>query len=366
MQATAMKLNQEAFVDRQDVRELYIGRVDVLNKVKTLVMLPDGEYTTTEKVAEFYNVDKETIKQVIKRNRPELDSDGYHVMKYAELNGYKEKYAKVQNVPIVATTQLAIIPRRAVLRIGMLLRDSEVAKQIRTYLLNIEETASHEHKNNALTYTGTWTKEQMELLLKTVVHVVDEENGTATQAFKEVAEAIGASTTTVSSKWQNTIRFHAPKHVLDKIRNNRRGSTLVLLNGGKDEKKTDILDSNLNLLAFAEQLEEMKQKIEQMQQQEDGKEINWAVERAELVAKLNAQEEIIAMKNQVIQSVQKEKDALDLVLAERNEKNKQLKVQNRSLQDTINILMARMNGGESNGISYKVGRNLEVESISGN
>ena len=36
---------------------------------------------------------------------------------------------------------LRLIPRRAILRIGMLLRDSHVAKTVRSYLLNVEEEA---------------------------------------------------------------------------------------------------------------------------------------------------------------------------------------------------------------------------------
>jgi len=39
-----------------------------------------------------------------------------------------------------------LLPRRAILRIGMLLRDSEVAKEVRSQLLNIEEKASDEIK----------------------------------------------------------------------------------------------------------------------------------------------------------------------------------------------------------------------------
>ncbi|WP_052292924.1 phage antirepressor KilAC domain-containing protein [Desulfofarcimen acetoxidans] len=45
---------------------------------------------------------------------------------------------------------LTIIPRRAILRIGMLLRDSEVAKTVRSYLLNVEERASATQRQQAM------------------------------------------------------------------------------------------------------------------------------------------------------------------------------------------------------------------------
>lgn len=50
--------------------------------------------------------------------------------------------SKVQNEHTLKyASQFTIIPRRALLRIGMLLRDSEAASQVRTMLLNKEEMA---------------------------------------------------------------------------------------------------------------------------------------------------------------------------------------------------------------------------------
>ena len=43
---------------------------------------------------------------------------------------------------------LKVFPQRAIPRIGMLLRDSDVAKEVRTQLLNIEEKASGETKTH--------------------------------------------------------------------------------------------------------------------------------------------------------------------------------------------------------------------------
>ena len=50
------------------------------------------------------------------------------------------------NVLSVPNRGLKVFPRRAILRIGMLLRDSAVAKEVRTQLLNIEEKTSNEIK----------------------------------------------------------------------------------------------------------------------------------------------------------------------------------------------------------------------------
>lgn len=45
-----------------------------------------------------------------------------------------------------------LFPKRAILRVGMLLRDSEVAKEVRTQLLNIEEHTAAEVKTYEIDY----------------------------------------------------------------------------------------------------------------------------------------------------------------------------------------------------------------------
>ncbi|MCZ9326515.1 hypothetical protein [Nocardia farcinica] len=42
--------------------------------------LPDDMHVTTEMVAEFYEVGRETVLTVVKRNRDEFEADGYRVV----------------------------------------------------------------------------------------------------------------------------------------------------------------------------------------------------------------------------------------------------------------------------------------------
>ena len=55
----------------------------------------------------------------------------------------KNKNGEILEVP---TRGLRLFPRRAILRVGMLLKDSKVSSEIQTQLLNIEEKASDETK----------------------------------------------------------------------------------------------------------------------------------------------------------------------------------------------------------------------------
>lgn len=144
---------------QKELREQYIDRVDVLEKVKSLIMLPDIELMTVAQVADFYEVELDTIKRVYQRSKTEIDEDGVvnltskllkeQVVPLDIINRTKA-YAEVEfkdgTKIILPNRGLKGFPKRAVLRIGMLLRDSKVAKEVRTQLLNTFEEAPAEAK----------------------------------------------------------------------------------------------------------------------------------------------------------------------------------------------------------------------------
>jgi hypothetical protein len=121
-------------------RDRLADRTDVLDKVGVLRMLPDDMHVTTDMVAEFYGVDISTVRQTVNRNREELDSDGYDVLTRAEVSDKLSLTPDELGMPRTAGS-LAMFPRRAVLRVGMLLRDSPIARQVRDYLLAVEDAS---------------------------------------------------------------------------------------------------------------------------------------------------------------------------------------------------------------------------------
>lgn len=130
----------ETFMEDRSLRDRNSSKLGVLEKVKNLTML-DGLHVTTEMAANYYEVDLKLIQKVIERHRDELELDGLLVLSGAELKEYHSYLVSVSNnvKPFSSKTRyLTIIPRRALLRIGMLLRDSEVASMVRSYLLNVE------------------------------------------------------------------------------------------------------------------------------------------------------------------------------------------------------------------------------------
>ncbi|MCR6465306.1 hypothetical protein NXB04_25935 [Bacillus paranthracis] len=150
--------NQETFIMDAGVREAYMNRVEVLEQVKGLLLLPKLEVASTKQVADFYEVEVDAINSINRRHREELENDGMTIIKRGNiedfLNGQSDH---IEITPYVATMMdeqgvkysfnnrgSYVFPRRAILRVGMLLRDSEIAKEVRTQLLNIEEKTTAE------------------------------------------------------------------------------------------------------------------------------------------------------------------------------------------------------------------------------
>lgn len=77
------KTNQLQFTQKKEkeLRNQYIGRVEVLEKVKELFLIPELEVMTVKQVAEFYEVDPHKITVCYQRNKVEVDEDG--VMHYS-------------------------------------------------------------------------------------------------------------------------------------------------------------------------------------------------------------------------------------------------------------------------------------------
>lgn len=200
------------------IRDKYINQTEVLDRVKTLSLLPDNETATTEMVAEYYNVPKSTIDSLVEDHRDELVEDGYQVLTAQSLKLFKGSTLKGSNLynKLKYARQIAIFPRRAILRVGMLLRDSEVAKAIRTYLLNIEENTTIEQKNEA---RRNWTQEEEMFVLKTIEELIL--NGkTLSEAINMVSTKVKRTVRAVESRWYGKIKDLASDEVKRKIREN--------------------------------------------------------------------------------------------------------------------------------------------------
>lgn len=148
LQLAVDNTKNDLLVESKNEREKHIHKLEVLERVGNLILLPDDLHVTVQMAAEYYEVHQDVIRQTIVRHKDELIADGLEVLKGERLSDMKS-LCQIES----RARSLTIIPRRALLRMGMLLRDSPVAKQIRTYLLNIEGKANDELKIEAYEQT---------------------------------------------------------------------------------------------------------------------------------------------------------------------------------------------------------------------
>lgn len=143
-------------IENKEIREQMVGRVDVLDKVKELFLIPELEVMTVKQVAEYFEVDIDVIKRCYQRNTSEINSDGTVVTKANKLMEHLVPLEKKQGSVVFQfdeNTTLEIpyrgircFSKRAVLRIAMLLRDSIIAQEVRTQLLNTFEHSTVEQR----------------------------------------------------------------------------------------------------------------------------------------------------------------------------------------------------------------------------
>ncbi|MGW3736397.1 restriction endonuclease [Streptomyces sp. NPDC005148] len=136
-------IDEIALLESQALRQGLAERTEVLDRVKTLSLLPDGIHVTTAMVATYFGVGIKAIRSLIFDHREELTANGYRVLTGTELSSFKELSGIKSRTPT-----LAIFSRRSILNVAMLLRDSEVARQVRTYLLDSEYAARTQPVDN--------------------------------------------------------------------------------------------------------------------------------------------------------------------------------------------------------------------------
>ena len=155
-----MKISEETMISNKELQERFINRIDILDKVKTLLLIPNMECMTPKQVADYYEVPVGTVRGLYKENKEEFVTDG--AIKHS-INDVKSLMVGLPNYQNINSCQggieltidentkvfipnagIILYPKRAILRVGMLLRDSLIAKEVRTQLLNIVEVAQEE------------------------------------------------------------------------------------------------------------------------------------------------------------------------------------------------------------------------------
>lgn len=124
-------------VERQNILNNRYAVESLRESLGLTGMFFEGEYRFTKKmVADFYDVDISTIDRYLSNFADELKFNGYILSKGKQLKELKLQFAHLIN-EASRTTQLGLFNFRSVLNMGMLLTESEKAKQVRAIILDI-------------------------------------------------------------------------------------------------------------------------------------------------------------------------------------------------------------------------------------
>lgn len=136
-------------LEKEELRQEILNNnksLDIMDKYKTITTINNMEYETLDKVAEYFEVDYDCIKILIQRNKKELINNGLLI-----LNGSKTREILVGNnlFPTnyrgyfiadnrkFANKSNTLVNKRCFLNMAMLLRDSTIAQEIRSKMLDI-------------------------------------------------------------------------------------------------------------------------------------------------------------------------------------------------------------------------------------
>ena len=173
--------NEMELVQSKELRMDLIENLDVLDKVKSLILLPKTQIVTQEQLSDYFEVAEGTIKSCISENRLELIDNGMISLKGSELKKFKGEIGNPTS--LIYVSALNIFNKRAVLNVAMLLRDSPIAQKIRQVLL---ETIDKEEVTQIAVQA---IDEEKELMLSVLMATDDETHLLALKKWKDYKDA---------------------------------------------------------------------------------------------------------------------------------------------------------------------------------
>jgi hypothetical protein len=139
-------------IERQNVLNNRFAVEAIQKALNVEAFFFDGQYCFTKQmVADFYGVDNSTIERYLTNHADELKFNGYFLSKGNSLKDFKLQFGHLIN-EATKTTVIGLFNFRAFLNIGMLLSESEKAKQVRNLILDIVIATIHERTGGGTKY----------------------------------------------------------------------------------------------------------------------------------------------------------------------------------------------------------------------
>ena len=136
-------------LEKEELRQEILNNnrsLNIMDEYKTIATINNMEYETLDRVAKYFEVDYECMRVLIQRHKDELIKNGLLI-----LNGSKTREILVENKMLFtnyrgyfiadnrkfANKSNILVNKRCFLNMAMLLRDSRVAQDIRSKILDI-------------------------------------------------------------------------------------------------------------------------------------------------------------------------------------------------------------------------------------
>lgn len=244
-------MENEVLLTNRELRDANMDKVYVLEKVKKLMTISSTDFVTTQMVANYYEVTDEAIRKITKANMDEFLSDG---MRKIHPSDFLTQQKLVQNISkkrgavtfdfndgssiTIPNLGMRIYSKRAVLRIGMLLQQSEIAKAVRTALLDKTEDNSIETVSTDVQMLVD-TVNELKSLLADSIKVISEDRAVFSDIMnkqhKMIVDLVEKSQTT--SKLKDQMRDTTPEKNMDAV--SWKQNINELLNVVSDETKRE-------------------------------------------------------------------------------------------------------------------------------
>jgi hypothetical protein len=141
-------------IDRQNILNNPLAIEKVQEYLGISGMLFENEFRFTKAmIAEFYEVDISTIDRYLSSYSEELSHNGYILLRGNKLKEFKKSFGHLIN-EASKTTQLGVFSFRAFLNLGMLLTESEKAKELRSRILDIVLDTIHQKLGGSTKYVN--------------------------------------------------------------------------------------------------------------------------------------------------------------------------------------------------------------------
>ena len=152
----------DELLKNEDLRKKLIDKIEVLNKVKELILLPNTELMTTRMVADYYEVSQDVIRDNIRRHKEELVENGLAFKKYKEIKEMisNDFNSKVNNIGM-SRNGSNLFTIDSIIVMSFFIKKSKIAEKVRDEIFKNINIADEYKKYFTLTQKYTWKENDL-------------------------------------------------------------------------------------------------------------------------------------------------------------------------------------------------------------